>query len=85
MAYRTGVFRHESRKPRFYFSKREIQENDKTGNQRGECIEGIGSTETGYNILYPFYQITSEFDEKTKNKLEYVKILPPVKRMAKTE
>lgn len=45
----------------------------KLENQRGECIEGIGSTETGYNILYPFYQITSEFDEKTKNKLEYVK------------
>ena len=25
----------------------------KLENQRGECIEGIGSTETGYNILYP--------------------------------
>lgn len=55
----------------------------KLENQRGECIEGIGSTETGYNILYPFYQITSEFDEKTKNKLEYVKILPPVKTNGK--
>ena len=51
----------------------------KLENQRGECIEGIGSTETGYNILYPFYQITSEFDEKTKNKLE----LPPVKTNGK--
>lgn len=35
-----GVFRHESRKPRFYFSKREIQENDKTGKPKRRMYRG---------------------------------------------
>ena len=44
----------------------------KVEGQQGECIEGIGCTEPGYSVLSPFYQNTSVFDEKTKNKLAYV-------------